>query len=42
MAVRYSLFMGTNNISERIIKLPMWIGFDGYERVLDALSLSMI
>ena len=32
----------TEDISERIIRLPMWIGFDEHERVLDALSLSMI
>ena len=32
----------TDDISERIIRLPMWIGFDEHERVLDALSLSMI
>lgn len=32
----------TDSISERIIRLPMWIGFDEHERVLGALSLSMI
>ena len=31
----------TDDISERIIRLPMWIGFDEHERVLDALSHSM-
>jgi dTDP-4-amino-4,6-dideoxygalactose transaminase len=32
----------TDDISERIIRLPMWIGFDEHERVLDAMSLSII
>jgi dTDP-4-amino-4,6-dideoxygalactose transaminase len=27
----------TNDISERIIRLPMWIGFDQHEKVLEAL-----
>ena len=31
----------TADISERIVRLPMWIGFDEHERVLDALLDSM-
>lgn len=31
----------TDNLSERIIRLPMWIGFDEHERVLDALLHSI-
>jgi len=29
----------TEDISERIIRLPMWIGFDEHERVLEALKI---
>ena len=32
----------TDDISERIIRLPMWIGFDQYERVIDALNRVLI
>jgi len=28
----------TDDVSERIIRLPMWVGFDQHERVLDVLS----
>ena len=28
----------TDNVCERIIRLPMWVGFDQHERVLDVLS----
>ena len=28
----------TEDVSERIIRLPMWVGFDQHERVLDVLS----
>jgi len=28
----------TNDISERIIRLPMWIGFDQHEMVLEVLE----
>ena len=31
----------TDDISERIIRLPMWIGFDQHERVFDALLKSL-
>jgi dTDP-4-amino-4,6-dideoxygalactose transaminase len=31
----------TDDISERIIRLPMWIGFDQHERVSDALLKSL-
>ena len=29
----------TDDISERIIRLPLWIGFDHHERVLEALKI---
>ena len=32
----------TDDISERIIRLPMWIGFDQHERVFNALNSSLI
>jgi dTDP-4-amino-4,6-dideoxygalactose transaminase len=31
----------TEDISSRLIRLPMWVGFDQHERVLDALSHSL-
>ena len=31
----------TDDISERIIRLPMWIGFDQHERVIDTLLKSL-
>ena len=31
----------TDDISERIIRLPMWIGFDQHEKVFDALIKSL-
>jgi len=32
----------TDDIGERIIRLPMWIGFNQHERVFDALNSSLI
>jgi dTDP-4-amino-4,6-dideoxygalactose transaminase len=32
----------TDEISERIIRLPLWIGFDQHERVFDALNSSLL
>ena len=32
----------TDDINERIIRLPMWIGFNQHERVLDVLNSSLI
>jgi dTDP-4-amino-4,6-dideoxygalactose transaminase len=32
----------TDDISERIVRLPLWIGFDQHERVFDALNSSLI
>jgi dTDP-4-amino-4,6-dideoxygalactose transaminase len=32
----------TDDISERIIRLPMWIGFEEHERIYEALKISLI
>jgi dTDP-4-amino-4,6-dideoxygalactose transaminase len=32
----------TDDMSERIIRLPLWIGFDQHEKVFDALNSSLI
>ena len=37
----YSPLPVTDDISERIVRLPMWIGFDQHERVSDALLKSL-